>query len=109
MSDLVHYYGGQGLSRRDARLVRREVKTQGAQTAVALARIDAEADRQAARVQAVGYVGQQALHSVAMVSALETQLREMVPAAAGRLNGIANVAALGMAQIVSDTVRKVSR
>ena len=108
MGDLSLYHG-QGLSRRDARLVRRVTKDEDVRSTVALVRIDHEADRQAARVQAVGYVGQQALHSVAMVSALETQLREMVPAAAGRLNGIANVAALGMAQIVSDTVRKVSR
>lgn len=108
MSDLAAYHGG-GLSRRDARMVRRERRAQETYAALAMVRIDTEVDLQAARVQGVGYVGQQALQAVAMVSQMETQLAQMVPAAAGRLHGIADMTALSMAQIVSDTVRRVSR
>lgn len=108
MSDLAPYVGG-GLSRRDARMVRREMKTQDVRAALAQVRIDHEVDLQTARVQGVAYVGQQALQAVAMVSQMETQLAQMVPSAAGRLRGIADMTALGMANIVSDTVRKVNR
>jgi len=64
---------------------------------------------QVARVQGLAYVGKQALHSAAMVSETEQQLCRLVPEAAGRLTAIADITALGLAEIVTDTVRRVSR
>jgi len=45
----------------------------------------------------------------AMVSETEQQLCRMVPEAAGRLSAIADITSLGLAEIVTDTVRQVSR
>ncbi len=72
-----------------------------------LARINQQADLQAERVSAVGYVGKRAMHEVAMVSQLEVQLSVLVPAAIPRLQGIGDLTALAMADVVSATVRKV--
>ncbi len=76
---------------------------------MSLARVEAAADVQTARVQGVAYVGRQALHAAAMVSETEQQLCRMVPEAAGRLGAIADITALGLAEIVTNTVRVVSR
>ena len=74
-----------------------------------MAQIEQRADVQAARVQGVAYVGRQALRAAAMVSETEQQLARMVPEASGRLAAIADITALGLAEIVTDTVRRVSR
>jgi hypothetical protein len=72
-----------------------------------LARINQQADLQAERIAAVGYVGKRALHEVAMLSQLEVQLSCLVPSATPRLQGIGDLTALAMAEVVSETVRKV--
>ena len=41
------------------------------------------------------------------LSQLEQQLAGLVPMATGRLQALGDMAALGMADVVSDTVRKV--
>jgi hypothetical protein len=74
-----------------------------------LAQIEQQADVQTARVQGVAYVGRQALHAAAMVSETEQQLARMIPEASGRLAAIADITALGLAEIVTDTVRRVSK
>lgn len=73
-----------------------------------LARIEAQAQLEAARAHAVGYVGQQAMQAVAMVSQLEGQLGTMCPLAVTRLQGIADVTAMAIAQVVMDTGRRLS-
>ena len=78
-----------------------------AQTQVGIAQIDQAAELQSRRVDAIGYVGKRALHEVALLSQLEQQLSALVPMAAGRLQALGDMAALGMADVVSDTVRKV--
>lgn len=83
-----------------------ELRTQ-AQTRMALARIEQAADLQAARVEAVAYVGKQGLQAVAFVSQVEQQLSQLVPLATGRLQAIADITALGVAEVVADTVRRV--
>jgi hypothetical protein len=107
MSELTPFGGG--LAPREARGVSRQLARMGAQGQLALGRIEIEADLQAARVHGVAYVGKQAMQATAIVSELEGQLGRMVPGAKGRLQWIADVTTLGMAEVVADTVRKVSR
>lgn len=78
-------------------------------TEYGLAEIEAQAELQVAKVQAVGYVCKRAMHEVAMVSQLEQQLATLVPMATARLQAMGDMAALDMADVVGDTVRKVSR
>jgi hypothetical protein len=47
------------------------------------------------------------MHEVTMLSQLEVQLSALVPAAMPRLQGIGDLTALAMADVVSETVRKV--
>jgi hypothetical protein len=105
VSDLMRYGGG--LARRDARAVSRELSRLDARGQVELARINQQADLQAERVAAVGYVGKRAMHEVAMLSSLEVQLCAVVPAATARLQGMGDLAALAMADVMSETVRRV--
>jgi hypothetical protein len=44
-----------------------------------------------------------------MVSQFEAQLGQVCPMAVSRLQGIADMTALGIAEVVADTVRKVGR
>jgi hypothetical protein len=88
---------GRALSRLDER------------TQFGLAEIEAQAELQAARTAAVGYVAKRAMQEVAMLSQMELQLATLVPLATGRLQAIGDMAALEAAEIVGDTVRRVSR
>jgi hypothetical protein len=96
MSELVPY--GRGLATREARVVGRELARLDAQGRLALARISQQADLQAERV---------AMHEVAMLSQLEVQLSALVPSASPRLQGLGDLAALAMADVVSETVRRL--
>jgi hypothetical protein len=87
--------------------VGRELSRLNGRGRLELARIDQEAELQAERVSAVAYVGKRAMHEVTMVSQLELQLSAVVPAATPRLQGIADLTALAMADVLSETVRKV--
>lgn len=71
--------------------------------------IDFAADVQAARVHGLAYVTKQALQDVALISEVEGQLGQLIPDARGRLQGIADVGCLGMAELVAETTRRVSR
>lgn len=105
MSEIVPCRGQ--LAKRESRQVRRELAHMDGRGRVELARINQQADLQAERIAAVGYVGKHALHEVAMVSQLEVQLSALVPAAMPRLQGIGDLTALAMADVVSETVRRV--
>jgi hypothetical protein len=105
VNELTPYSGG--LARREFRRVSRELVRMNGQGQLELARINQQADLQAERVSAVSYVGKRAMHEVAMVSQLEVQLSALVPAAIPRLQGIGDLTALAMADVVSETVRKV--
>jgi hypothetical protein len=78
-------------------------------TEIGLAEIEAKAELQVARVMAVGYVGKRAMHEVAMISQLEQQLSALVPMATARLQAIGDMVALEAADVVADTVPRVSR
>ena len=105
MSEMVPLGGG--LARRHSRYVGRELARLDAHGRVQLARINQQAGLQAERVSAVAYVGKRALHEVALLSGLEVQLSALVPAATARLQGVADLTALAMADVVSETVRRV--
>jgi hypothetical protein len=105
MSEMIPYSGR--LAKRDSRAVRAELSRLDARGQLELARINQQADLQAERVAAVGYVGKRAMHEVAMLSSLELQLCAVVPAATARLQGMGDLAALAMADVMSETVRRV--
>jgi hypothetical protein len=109
MSDDLSLYRPGLLSRAEAKATRRELTRMEARAKTLLGRIELEADLQSARVHGLAYVGKQAMQATALVSELEGQLGEMVPEARGRLKGIGDITALGFAEIVSDTVQRVSR
>ena len=71
--------------------------------------IQNEGELQVERVHAVGYVGQQGMQVVAMVSQMEANLATLVPASVSRLQAIADLISLEVADVVSQTVRKVCR
>jgi len=106
MSEVVPF---DGLSSRESRQVSRELARLDARGHLELARTRQQAGLQAARVHSVAHVGQQALQATALLSELEGRLGRMVPEAEPRLRGIADITALGLAEIVSDTVRRVSQ
>jgi hypothetical protein len=81
--------------------------TLAAQTRMELAVIEATADVQATRTDAIAYVARRGMQNVAMVSRIEVALVAMVPLASGRLAAIGDIAALAVADVVSDTARKV--
>jgi hypothetical protein len=105
MGELVR--AGGGLMGRDSRALGRELSRLDGRGRIELARIDQEADLQAERLSALAYVGKRAMHEVTMLSQLEVQLSALVPAAMPRLQGIGDLTALAMADVVSETVRKV--
>lgn len=105
MSEMVPFGGG--LARRESHRVSRELSRMDGQGRLALAWINQEADLQAERVGAVGYVGKRAMHEVTMLSQLEVQLSALVPSPTPRLQGLGDLTALAMADVVSETVRRV--
>ena len=105
-SELVSL-GGSGLSRRAARELGSEVARVNTKGLLKRAEIEMETDLQTDRVGAVAYVGKRALQEMALLSALEVQLTALVPAAQPRLQGLGDLTAVAMADVVSETVRKV--
>lgn len=110
MTNLVAMSGGGGLvARRDDRAVARAVSGLQRSTEIGLARLEHQAQIESAKAHAVGYVGQQAMQAVTMVSQLEAQLGQACPMAVSRLQGIADMTALSIAQVVADSARKLGR
>ena len=108
MSNIVRSTGSpSGLSRYEDRLNTRAVARMGAHTEIELARIEHKAVEQAAKVDAVGFVTVTGMHRVAMISEVEQQLAKLSPLGISRVEAIANFGALGIAEVVADTVRKV--
>jgi DNA-binding ferritin-like protein len=95
------------MSKREARYLGRELTRLNNDGLIEAAEINKEAELQAERIRALGYVGKTAMHEVTLLSQLEQQLAALVPSAAGRLQGLDDLAALAMADVVTDTVRKV--
>ena len=111
MSNLIPASGGTGnfLERREDRAVYRQISGLERSKAVGLARLEHQAELEAAKAHAVGYVGQQAMQAVTMLSQMEGQLGAACPLAVTRLQGIADMTALSIAQVVADSARKIGR
>jgi hypothetical protein len=106
MSNQLSFSAG-GLARRDGRQLARELTRLDGRGRLEMARIDQEAELQAERLSSIAYVGTRAMHEMTMLSQLEVQLSALVPSATPRLQGIGDITALAMADVVSETVRKV--
>ncbi len=106
MSNIVA--SGAGLiESRDSRATGRALARMESRHLLRLAQIQDEAELQVERVQAVGYVGQQGMQVVALVSQMEGNLSSLVPLATSRLQAIGDIVALEVADVVSQTPRRV--
>ena len=108
-SEVVPTGVGALVERKADRLARKQVEQLQRTKRVGLARLEVQAQLESARAQAVGYVGHQAMQTVAMVSQVEGQLGMACPLAVSRLQGIADMTALSLAEVVSDAARKMGR
>jgi hypothetical protein len=108
MANLVPTSSG-SVYRRESRYSRGAIARLDAQTEIGLARIEQAAELQAGRAGAVTYVAKRALQEVALISQLEAQLSMIIPMATSRLQALGDIAALEAADVVSQTVRRVSR
>ncbi len=110
MTEIIRRGGtGSGLARLEQRGTARSLARLQANTEIGLASIESAAMLQVAKADAVAYVGRAGMQAVAMVSQFEQQLGTMCPLAVTRLQGIADMTALGVAEVVAETVRKVGR
>ena len=114
MSNIQPYSGSGNLlpslsTGRLARQTSRELAQIDARTAVGVARIEATAELQAVKVDAVAHVGRRAMQDVALLSQVETQLATAVPHASGRLATIADLTAVAMSDVVLETARRIGR
>lgn len=109
MSNLIPSNGGSFADRREDKVVSRTLTGLERTKAVGMARIEVQAELEATKVHAIGYVGQQAMQAVTMVSQMEGQLGQACPLAVTRLQGLADMTALSMAQVVADAARKIGR
>ena len=96
------------VARRESRYAGRALARLDTQTELGLAHIDQAAELQAGRVMAVTYVAKKAMQEVALLSQLEVQLSTLCPMAPSRLQALGDMAALEAADVISQTVRKVS-
>jgi hypothetical protein len=106
MSNLIPA-NSRSLNRTETRTLSRALNVVSHNCDVGLARTDAEAELQGARMMAVSYVGGRALEQVALVTQMEQQLATLVPLATSRLQAVGDMVALMAAEVVADTVRRI--
>lgn len=80
-----------------------------AKTGLTIAGTEAKAEIEAALIDGIAYVGQRAMQNVALLTQVEQQLATTVPLAASRLQAIGDMTALGMADVLAGTVRRLGR
>lgn len=97
-------YAGTVLRGTDRAIARLQAKTQ-----IDLARIGQAAVLQISRVETVACVGRRAMFETALLTQVEGSLGALVPMAVSRLQAIGDLATLGIAEVVGDTVRQVTR
>ncbi|HEX2903372.1 MAG TPA: hypothetical protein VHO01_07925 [Jatrophihabitans sp.] len=106
MSGEVDLFGrGAPVTRATGRAIDRITTSAG----LAVVRVNARADVQACKVDAASAVTQRALQGAAFVSQVEQQLALAVPLAASRLQAIGDIGALGLTQLVMDTINDLHR
>lgn len=107
MSNIQPYQGGGAVSPRQSRWLNKSLGNVEAGTSLGLAKIEATAEIQAVKTDAVTYVAGRAMHAVTMISTLETQLAQTCPQASGRLALIADLTSLSLADLVQQTAHRV--
>lgn len=105
----IEQYRGTPASRSVSRQVGRGLARVGGNASLDIACVQAREDIQNAQVDAMASVTQRGLQGVAFISQVEQQLGQVVPMAASRLQAIADVGALGISQVVMDSVNKLRR
>lgn len=107
MYEIVPHPGRPGMRRSESRQLNKMLGSLSAGVSTETAGIEAAAEVQAVRAEAVSYVGKRAMQNVTLVSQLEEKLALMAPMASGRLQAIADITAISVAEVVSDTLRRV--
>lgn len=97
------------VDKREDRALGRHLSVLDRSKTIGLAKIEQQAELESAKAHAIGYVGQQAMQAVTMVSQMEGQLGQACPLAVSRLQGIADMTALSIAQVVADSARRIGR
>ncbi len=100
-------YEPPNLPRREDRDFKRSLARLDGRGRLELASIEQAAHLQAARVAAIGHVGKRAMHELTLVSQLEHGLSRLAPAASDRLQALADLTAISMAEVVSQTGQQV--
>ncbi|WP_375431013.1 hypothetical protein [uncultured Friedmanniella sp.] len=86
----------------------RAVARIGQQAQVAVARTNAVAEIESAKLDALQQIAGRAMQGVALVSQLEQQLAQVVPLATSRLQAIGDMHALATAEVVAQAPRRLS-
>lgn len=109
MSDIQLRQGSTlaGSPARQPRWVTKAIGQLNAGADLSLAKIETVAETQAIKVDAVRYVAGKVMHSVTMLSKLETQLALTCPEASGRLALIGDMASFALTDLVQQTAHRV--
>lgn len=89
------------------RQVQRELSRLTVQTGLTTTTIQAKAQIEAAKASAVAAVGQHAMQEIAMLTKLERDLAETVPAANARLTSIGDMTLIALGGIVMNAARRL--
>jgi len=98
-----------GSPARLSRQVHREVALIEARVPVRQAAIDAAADVQRTKIDALASTGGYAMQRAALVAQMEHQLALACPTASGDLDYLKTLTTVGIGQVLSDTAAKVNR
>jgi hypothetical protein len=105
MSQLQPYSPSTGVQLR----VQRQLTRLTTDTGLATAHLDARAEVEAVRASAVAAVGQRAMQEVALLTKLERDLSETVPAAVARLTTIGDLTSIALGDVVLQAARRIGR
>ncbi len=108
MTNIDRYQPG-ALSRSagQSRWVSKALNRLDGNTELGLARVEATAELEAVKCDAVSFVVSRAMHNVTLISTLEVQLAQACPHASARLALIADMGSLALADLVQQTAHRV--
>jgi predicted XRE-type DNA-binding protein len=89
------------------RKVQQQLTQLVAETGLSQARVQSRAEVEAARASAVAQVGQRAMTEIAMLTKLERDLTETVPAAQARLVAIGDLTQIALGSVVMNAARRI--
>jgi len=95
------------LSLLDSRSLSRSLSRLDGQTALAVARVHARVEVEAAKVGAIATLANVAMQDVAQISLLEANICQALPHAAGRAQLIANTATMAIAGVLMGAERSL--